>query len=131
MACLETDFLIAVMRKDERAMQKLEEIVERGENLATTPINASELFKGVYLSENNNENLKKVRGILSRMDLLSFNLVACDIYGKTHSQLKIRGESVGEFDTLIASIALSHNERVVTRNIKHLNRVEGLEVEEW
>lgn len=131
MVCLETDFLIAVMRKNEKAMRKLEEMVKKGERLATTPINASELFKGVYHSDNVNENLKKVRGILSRIDLLSFNLVACDTYGRTHSQLKSRGESVGEFGTLIASIALSHNERVVTRNTKHFNRVEGLEVEEW
>lgn len=131
MVCLETDFLVAVMRKDERAMQKLEEMVERGERVATTPINASELFKGVYLSENINENLKKVRGILSRVDLLGFNLTACDIYGRTYSQQKTKGESIGEFDTLIASIALSHNERVVTKNTKHFNRVEGLEVEEW
>ncbi|MFW6128549.1 MAG: type II toxin-antitoxin system VapC family toxin [Halobacteriota archaeon] len=131
MVCLETDFLIAVMRKDEKAMQKLKEMVDRGENLATTPINASELFKGVYLFENINENLKKVRGILGRMDLLSFNLVACDIYGRTYSQLRTTGEPTGEFDTLIASIALSHNERVVTRNTQHFSRVEGLEIEEW
>ncbi len=131
MVCLETDFIIAVMRKDKNAMQKLEEMVERGERLATTPINASELFKGVYRSENINQNLKKVRGILSRMDLLSFNLVACDIYGRTYSQLEIKGDSIGEFDTLIASIALAHTERVITRNTKHFNRVEGLEVEEW
>lgn len=131
MVCLETDFLVAVTRKDEKAVEKLEEMVKRGERLATTPINASELFKGVYHSENINENLKKVRGILSRIDLLSFNLVACDIYGKTYSQLKTQGESIGEFDALIASIALSHNERVVTRNTKHFNRVEGLEIEEW
>jgi len=45
--------------------------------------------------------------------------------------LERKVEPIGEFDALIASIALAHNERVVTRNVKHFSRVRGLEVEKW
>ena len=131
MVCLETDFLVALMRKDKDAMAKLRKLVESGERLATTPINAAELFKGAYKSRNVDENLKKVRGILSRLDLLDFNLTASEIYGQISSELETRGEPIGEMDALIASIALAHNERIVTRNVKHFGRVKGLEVESW
>jgi len=129
--CLETDFLIAILRKDEGAIRKLEEFVERGETLTTTPINASELFRGAYLSKNIEENLKAVRGILSRLDLLNFNLVASEIYGRVCTELKKRGCDIGEFDILIASIALAHNERIITRNVKHFSKIGELEVESW
>jgi tRNA(fMet)-specific endonuclease VapC len=131
MVCLETDFLIALIRKDPNAVAKLRKLVESGERLATTPINAAELFKGAYRSKNVDENLKKVRGILSRLDLLDFNLTASDIYGQITSELERRVESIGEVNTLIASIALAHNERIVTRNVKYFSRVKGLEVESW
>lgn len=131
MVCLETDFLVALIRKDKDAIAKLRKLVESGERLATTPINAAELFKGAYRSKNIDENLRKVRGILSRLDLLDFNLAASDIYGQIASELERRGEPIGEMDALIVSIALAHNERIVTRNVKHFSRVKGLEVESW
>ena len=131
MVCLETDFLVALIRKDSSAIAKLGKLVENGERLATTPINAAELFKGAYRSKNMDENLRRVRGILSRLDLLEFNLAASDIYGQITSELERKGEPIGEMDALIAGIALAHNERVVTRNVKHFSRVRGLEVESW
>jgi len=131
MVCFETDFLVALIRKDGKAIAKLKELAESGERFATTPINAAELFKGAYRSKNVNENLRKVRGILARLDLLDFNLTASDIYGQMSSDLERRGEPIGEMDALIASIALAHNERVVTRNTRHFSRVKGLEVESW
>ena len=60
MVCLETDFLIALIRKDEKAIAKLRKLVENGEGLTTTPINAAELFKGAYKSKNVDKNLKIV-----------------------------------------------------------------------
>ena len=98
---------------------------------ATTPINAAELFKGAYMSRYMDENLKKVRGVLSRLDLLEFNITASDIYGQITSELERKGELVGEMDALIASIALAHNERILTKNVRHFGRIKGLEVEEW
>ena len=44
MACLETDILIALIRKDKDALKKLRNLLAEGERITTTPINASELF---------------------------------------------------------------------------------------
>jgi tRNA(fMet)-specific endonuclease VapC len=131
MVCLETDFLVALIRKDNAAISKLKKLVEHGERLATTPINAAELFKGAYNSERVYENLRSVRGLLSRLEILEFNLTASEYYGQINSELGKRGEQIGGMDMLIASIALAHNERVLTRNTKHFSRIGSLEVEEW
>ncbi len=131
MVCLETDFLIGIIRKNPDAITKLKELVENGENLTTTPINAAELFKGAYSSGKIDENLKMVKGILSRLGLLEFNLTASETYGQITVELESKGEQIGVMDALIASIALAHNERILTRNHKHFSRVRGLEVETW
>ena len=59
MVCLETDFLIALIRKDKYALKKLRNLLAEGERITTTPINASELFKGAYLSFGSKHNSGK------------------------------------------------------------------------
>lgn len=98
MVCLETDFLIALMRKDKDALKKRGNLIAEGEKITTTPINASEPFKGAYLSEKVDENLIAVRGILDRLELLNFNFRATEFYGEIYSELKERGELIGDMD---------------------------------
>ncbi len=38
---------------------------------------------------------------------------------------------IGEIDMLIASTALTHEMVLVTRNIKHFQRIEHLQLENW
>ena len=128
MACLETDFLIALIRKDKNAFKKLRNLLAEGERITTTPINASELFKGAYLSERIDDSLKAVRGILDRLKLLDFTFRAAEYYGEIYSDLKERGELIGDMDILVASISLASDEKLITGNIKHFSRIRGLEI---
>ena len=45
--------------------------------------------------------------------------------------MKKRGNLVEDADILIASIALVENLVLVTDNISHFERVEGLQIENW
>lgn len=46
-------------------------------------------------------------------------------------KLEAQGIPIGSHDMLIAAIALAYDLIVVTHNIKHFSRVEGLKVEDW
>jgi len=131
MACLETDFLIALIRKDKCALEKLKNLLDVGERITTTPLNAAELFKGAYLSEKVAENLITIKGILNRLELLNFSYKAAEYYGKIFADLKERGLLIGDVDILVASIVLASDEQLLTRNIKHYERVTGLKLLEW
>ena len=76
-------------------------------------------------------NLKFVLGLLGKMDILEFDLNGSEIYDRLFSKLKKNGEIIGDMDLLIASICLSHNERIITKNVKHYGRIEELNVESW
>ena len=51
MKCLDTDFLVAILRGKDDAKSKMESLDAEGHN-ATTTINAFELFYGAYKSTN-------------------------------------------------------------------------------
>lgn len=46
MTCLDTDFVIDLLRRKPAAERKLEDLMVEGDKLTTTPLNASELYKG-------------------------------------------------------------------------------------
>lgn len=56
MVCLDTDFIVALLRGDKEAEEKSVLLDNRGIRKTTTPINAFELFIGAYLSTKNTEN---------------------------------------------------------------------------
>jgi tRNA(fMet)-specific endonuclease VapC len=49
--------------------------------------------------------------------------------GEFHSKLKTN--PIEEADLLIAAISASKGELLITRNVKHFERVPGLKVERW
>lgn len=51
--------------------------------------------------------------------------------GEVLAVLEAAGTPIGVEDVLIGSTALVHELKVVTRNVKHLSRIEGLLVENW
>jgi tRNA(fMet)-specific endonuclease VapC len=106
-------------------------LVEQGERLTTTPVNAYELYHGAYRSKRRLENLEKVRGLLASLDVLSLDDGSCVNAGQIRAVLEFRGSKIGDADSLIAGVALRNNQKIITRNIEHFSRVQGLQVESW
>lgn len=130
MVCVDTSFLIALIRRDTNAEKKLEEYITNEAKISTTPITACELFKGAYRSRKN-ANVATVRKLLAYLEILDFSIGACERYGKLVNELLLKGSSIGDLDTMIASIALAHGEPLLTLDKEHFGRVPGLMVDTW
>jgi tRNA(fMet)-specific endonuclease VapC len=131
MVCLDTSVLVALIRKDREAMEGLRIEAEAGGVVSTTIINLCELYSGAYGSKAPQKELEKVQDLLTHTQLLEFGLGAARRYGGLINEGALKSEPIGDFDLIIASIALENNEKLVTRNLKHFNRVPGLVVERW
>lgn len=131
MVCMDTDFLVALLRGDSDAQGRADEMDREDVRKATTPINAFELFLGAYLSERRDANLTLVRELLSNLELLDFDLRSCEKAGSNAAGLTSRGEPIGIRDSMIAGIASRFEETLLTRNIEHFSRVKELKVEKW
>ncbi len=127
---LDTDILVSLLKGTSEASQKIRSLEEKGESISTTMITAYELLKGAYISSRPDENLGKVRDSISSLLVLELSLVACEEASKIYNHLRERGKLIGEFDVLIAAIARSYDDVLVTRD-EHFKWIKGLKVMGW
>ncbi|MBD3155179.1 MAG: PIN domain-containing protein [Candidatus Aenigmarchaeota archaeon] len=131
MVCLDTDIMIAFLRGNKEAMEKIDSFSKFGIQLSTTPINVCELYIGAYKSKDSEENIKLVDEFLESIMCLNFDFKPCKLVGSLTSDLMKKGKFIGEMDVLISSLVLLYDEVLVTRNVKHFERIKGLRLEEW
>ena len=124
---VDTDILIDLLREKDYAVsliKKLEDEVE----LATSAINAFELYRGAYKSQNQEKNLASVKGLLNSLHMLNTDEDSMEIAGKITARLERDGNMIDIRDLLIASIALVNGFGVLTNNVRHFNRIPHLRV---
>jgi predicted nucleic acid-binding protein len=96
----------------------------------TSSINAGELLYGA-LRIRDLERLRRIQELLEPLDVLPFDNDAARAYAELRAALEAQGTPIGDGDTRIAAVALTHGLTVVTRNVRHFERVPGLTVENW
>ena len=127
MIVIDTSVLIDALHGKQAALRKILELEETGETLCTTQINVLELYKGAYSPPRSETGLEKVKKLLEALVILNIDEDAYEMFGELSAELKRRGEAIGDFDELIASIALTHEAPIVSTD-SHFQRVPGLTV---
>ena len=130
MKCLDTDFLVAVLRGQPEARQKMRDLDSEGRH-ATTTVNCFELFYGAHMSREKRGNVERVENLLQRLDILAFELEASRRAGESLAALSARGEAVDFRDVMVAAVAVSKKLPLVSRNRQHFSRFKGLKLEQW
>ncbi len=113
---LDTSILIGILGNNQALQEKLERI---GEPIATTAITKYELLKAP--KEND------AKEMLGSMNLYDFDSIAAERSSRIFKGLKKKGKMINELDILIASIAITHDELLITRD-KDFKRVEYLKL---
>ena len=131
MACLDTDFLVALIRGQSEAVRRAQEIDAEGIRKTTTPVNAFELYLGAHLSKQKEKNLELVRDLLCSLEMLDLDEKSCDVAGGSAATLKKLGNPIGARGSMIAGMAQRFDQTLITRNTEHFSRVKGLKVSTW
>ena len=130
MKCLDTDLLVGVLRNQEKAARKAEELDKQGRQ-ATTAVNAFELFYEASKSKMVEENVREANKLLSRLELLPLSTSAAERAGLLFGGLELKGLPIEFRDSMIAGIVLEHRLTLVTRNRRDYGRIPGLAIEDW
>lgn len=128
---LDTDILIGHLRNNLQAKHKIQTLLSKDQDVYTSVINIHELIKGAYLSQTPENNMEKVNVLLQAIDVLSFDKQAAFISGPLSAFHEKKGSMIAQNDLFIASLALSRNLILITRNIKHFEGIERLQIESW
>ena len=122
---LDTDVLVNHLRGKESLSS---EILMHG--AAISIITLAELLYGVYKSDNPSQSLRKLEEDLDLLELPVENLneVIVAEFGKIKTDLEIKGSRLEDFDLLVAACAITKGMTLVTRNVKHFQRISGLKL---
>ena len=69
--------------------------------------------------------------LLANIEIMNFDSLAAESYGKVRADLEKRGTPIGPLDMMIAGHAKSLGYTIVTNNIKEFKRVKDLKHENW
>ena len=74
---------------------------------------------------------REIRDFVSRLDVLPWDEAAAEHYGDLRAGLERHGRPLGAMDLMIAAHARSRGATLVSNDVRHFERVEGLLVANW
>lgn len=120
---LDTSVMIRHLRgKDPLLIQGLQE----RSDLATTMVNAFELYHGAHLSARAAKNLSAVKGFLSTLEVLALDEDSAEKSGEVLAELEREGRAIDPRDLFIGCIALENGFAVLTDDRAHFERIPEL-----
>lgn len=122
MIVADTDVLIDFLRGKGKAERVAFELGTG--TLATTAITVFELGSGARTKRQR----ASVDALLGALRVLRLDAEAAERAAAVRVALEGRGEKIGMADYLIAGICLSHGAVLLTRNLDHFRRIEGLKL---
>ncbi len=123
---LDTNIVIGIFASNPSILRKL----KSNPQIFLPSIVLGELYYGAMLSARSKDNVHRIEEFAKKCAALNCDGHTSLFYGKVKSSLKIIGRPIPENDIWIASLALQHKIKLVSRD-KHFDFVDGLAKEEW
>ena len=127
---LDTNICIYIIKK------KPDQVIERLRHtrvpdVGVSSITLSELEYGAAKSARPEQNKVAIVEFLAPLEILPYDDMAAQEYGKVRVYLEKQGTPIGSMDMLIAAHALSLNCILVTNNESEFRRIPALKIENW
>ncbi len=129
MFLLDTDTVIYSMKGKDTVQKNL--LLHLNDPILLSTVTLMEHYYGVYKSQKVTSNLAKIKLLEQSLEIIHIGLESAEIFGMLKSQVEVNGTRLDDFDLIIASCALSKNLTLVTNNVKHFKRIDGLKLANW
>ncbi len=128
---LDTTFIIDLMRDDSDAVVLAESLEGDFVQQRISAMTVFELYHGIEKSMDSDDERRRVTDVIDTKPIYPADGAVMRKAGRIHGRLENRGEPIGEGDSVVAATAIVTDEPVVTRNVGHFERVEGVEVRSY
>lgn len=125
---LDTCVCISMFRNEGRVRETLLKVGIK--NCYISEITVAELFFGLAKADNKKRKLEDIREV-QRMFKVIPAYSSFKEYGEIRHTLERTGQRIDQFDLLIGATALHHQMTLVSSNLKHFERIQGLELDNW
>lgn len=126
--CLDTNVLIAHKRakKADKDKTLLFSLSLQGYSFVISSITAYELLRG-----DNSDEDRYWKAMFANMDILAFDTACAEQAAIIYKDLKQTGRLIEAEDLFIGATALHHRLKLATGNLRHFERIAGLEFVEY
>lgn len=129
MYLLDTDTVIYSLKGHPTVKINLER--HRQAVLKISIVTLMELYYGAYKSQKVTSNIGKIKSIEEAIEIIPLGRESAEVFAMLKANLEKSGTPLDDFDLILAACALVHDLVLVTNNMKHFERVEGLRLENW
>ena len=129
MYLLDTDTIIYILKGSPSVERNLRRHYH--DPMKISVITLMELYYGAYNSQRVTSHLAKIKTLENSMEVIPLSQEIVENFGKQKAQLERAGTPLDDFDLALGCCALAHNLILVTHNIKHFKKMEGLKVTNW
>jgi predicted nucleic acid-binding protein len=98
----------------------------RREGMGTSIVSHAEIFEGAFGYPDTEAQLVSYRLFLDQFEMLPLSGPIVEIFARVRSDLRRVGQLIPDMDLLIAATAMHHDAILVTRNLRHFDRITGL-----
>jgi predicted nucleic acid-binding protein len=127
---LDSTFINDLVRGDDAATDKLDELIENGDPVSLPSLTVFEV--GIGLRGDAAKHQTKFDNVVEKLDVASLGRREAETALDIQHGLYDRGEPIGAVDVLIAGIAAEQDDaRVLTRNVDEFERVDAIRVETY
>ncbi len=121
---IDTDWVVPFLKGRTEAQTLLNSLT--GDGIAISLITYSEIYDGIYFGQDPKRHEQIFLSFLRGAKVIPLNKPIMKQFALFRGQLRGAGQIIGDFDLLIAATATHNQLTLVTRNIKHFERIPGL-----
>ena len=125
---LDTNICIIYMKGRYQLDEKIAKVGQN--NCYISEITVAELLFGAARSANKEKHLKQIASFIGQFKILPiYN--ALSVFADKKAELYAKGQPIDDFDILIDATAIYHKLVMITENVKHLNHLSSIKIENW
>lgn len=128
---VDTDALVDLMQNDEAATRKIGDLEEERVRLAISSVSLFELHHSIERVNDPDGRRREIEMVLESRPTYPADGTVMNKAGRIDGRLTSEGRAIGMGDTIVGATALVHEERVLTRNVGHFERIDDLEIESY
>ena len=100
----------------------------RPQGVGISIVSLAELYEGVFHSRDTEGEARALRNFLLDVEVVHLDDEICRIFGEQRGRLRAEGNIIGDMDILIGATAIRYNLTLLTNNVRHFSRLEGLDI---
>jgi len=123
---LDTDWAIDYLEGYERTVRALQSVPR--ERLCISVVSLAEIYDGIEGDPEPEEALAVLNKFLVRLTMCDVTQETAKLFGHHRELLRRKGLLIEDLDIMIAATCFQHGLRLLTNNVRHYGRFDGLEI---